>query len=135
MNSPAHDIALWLAAKPGFGGMGGLTDWCLNVAQEPAQPINAITIYDVPGGEPDTDEMDIFTPSFQIRARAMNFEEGYSKLEAIQTLLTQSFPFEAETSRFNLVVSTSDIAYLGRNENNHYLLTSNYRSRRVRKEA
>lgn len=132
MNSPAHDIALFLAEQ-GEGYWGGNREWCISVNGEPASPDDAITIYDTPGGEPDTDELDIFRPSLQVRVRSHSWQKAYNKQIAIRDLLIFD-PVDAASSYFELIVMSSDVMSLGKDDSNRHLLTANYRARRTEKE-
>ena len=135
MNSPAHDLALYLVAAGVMPNFGGAIPWSAFIAAEPDTPDETVTFYDLPGGEPDTDEMDQFTPAFQVRVRAKLWVEGYAKQEAIRdALLSSRSGFEAESSRFILVVMTSDIATIGRDDKQRHLIVANYRARREAKE-
>lgn len=136
MNSPAHDLVLYLVSQ-GVGAFGGEGDWSLHVSGEPATPENVITLYDTAGGDLDTDEQDVWQPSIQVRVRGKNYNAAYQKQVVIQKLLTRPGldpVIDAETSRFTGVMMTSDVLSLGRDENKLYLLTANYRARRTEKE-
>ncbi len=130
--SPAVDLAKYIAAR-GVGTWAADSGWSINVASEPASPETAITFYDTSGGEPDTDELDVFRPSFQVRVRSSNYQDAYAKQVAIRDLLIYD-PIETDDYLFSLIVMTSDILPLGRDANNRHLLVANYRSRRSMKE-
>lgn len=128
MNSPAHDIALYLAAAS-----VGTFAVDLFVGNEPAQPDNCVTVYDYPGGEHDTDQMDIERPNFQVRVRALKYDEGYARQEQIANLLIQSATgIVCETSRFPLVMPITNIAGLGRDSNQRNILVASYRAIRTK---
>lgn len=128
MNSPAHDVALFLAAN-GVGVFGGATGWSVNVGVEPETPGTAVTVYDTPGDEPDTDDLNIFRPRFQVRVRDVSYPEAYAKQEQVRDLLILSQPLVFATSRCRVIMS-SDIMALGRDDNNRHILTANYRMMR-----
>ncbi len=129
MNPPSLDIAKYLSSQ-GIGVLHGSADWGIHVASEPVKPNDVVTIYDTPGSEPDTDELDEYRPSMQIRVRSSNYLSAYSKQEAIRDLLIRD-RIITETSTFYLMVLTSDILSIGRDENNRHILTANYRCRRT----
>lgn len=136
MNTPAHDLALYVVDQLGLK-FGGNKPWSVHVGGEPAEPANVITFYDVGGGEPDTDEQDVTQPSIQVRVRSKDYSEAYAKQELIRDILIRpglSPVIIAETSRFTGVMMTSDFLSLGKDENNLNLWTANYRSRRTKKE-
>lgn len=129
MNSPAHDIALYISSQS-IGTFGG----DVFVSYEPGTPDETITVYDYPGAEPDTDQFDS-RPNFQVRVRSLDYSIGYARQEAIAEALTSSVTgIECDTSRFELIVPITDIAGLGRDGNQRYLLVASYRARRTKKE-
>lgn len=133
MNSPADDIARLLAATltPG-GDIGGNLPFCINFAAEPDAPDDTITIYDTPGGEPDTDELDEYQIAFQVRIRCKVHAAGYAKHEAIRNLLILPVvPIVAASSKFLFITLTSDIGSLGRDDGNRHILVANYSARRT----
>lgn len=131
MNSAAHDIALYLVDAVGltFGSN-------LFVASEPQAPDDCTTIYDYPGGSPDTDQMDVRLPNFQVRTRSLSFEEANERQEQILgALISDPNEFEAGTSRFSVVVLNTDVSSLGRDGNGRFILVASYRARRTEKET
>lgn len=133
MNSPAHDIALFLTGH-GVGTLAGKTGWGIYYHVQPALPHSVVTIFDSPGFEPDTDQMDVFRPSFEIRTRAVSADACYNKQEEIRDLLLYDLPIIAATSRFTLVNLVSDVSVLGRDENERIEMATNYTARRVKLE-
>jgi len=134
MKSPAHDLALYLVTA-GVGAFGGEAAWSVNVAVEPVSPPEAITLYDTGGGEPDTDELTDFLPTFQVRVRGPNYATAYSKQEAIRNLLILPEPIVVDSSQFVGIQMSSDIICIGRDESDRFLLVANYRARRTAKET
>lgn len=132
MNSCAHDIALWLESQ-GVGVLGGENKWSLARNGEPKTPPDCITVYDTGGDGPDTDELDVYLQTFQVRVRAIDEAEGSTKQAEIRELLIHGDPIDASTSVFTLVVLVNDLGSIGRTENGSYLTVANYRTRRVRK--
>lgn len=130
MNSPAHDIALYLDDM-GVGVFGSASGWAIAVGAEPATPDDAITIYDTGGEDPDTDELDVDRTAIQVRVRSASYTGAYAKQDEIKDILILTQPIAADTSLLR-VMMTSDIMSLGRDDNNRHVLTSNYRTRRAR---
>lgn len=131
MNSAAHDIALYLQDQ-GVGTFG--VD--LFVGHEPTDPPDCTTIYDYPGLDADTDEMDIRQPNFQVRVRSPRYEVANNKHEEIFRALTEhKVGFDAPTSTFSVVVLNTDVSSLGRDANQRMILVANYRARRTQKET
>jgi hypothetical protein len=131
MKSPAHDLALHLAGL-GIGTFGADSGWSINVSTEPAEPDTVITLYDTGGDEPDTDELDLLRPTFQVRVRGDDYPVVYSKQEAIRDALILPGRIETADSVFLGIFMTSDILAIGRDDNDRHLLTANYRSIRER---
>lgn len=132
MNSPAYDIALYLVSK-GVGAFGGNAQWAISVSSEAADPSDVITLYDTGGTEPDTDELDLFLPTFQVRVRAADYTAAWNKQKQIRDFLINPAPLIAATSHFITVAMSGDVLSLGFDRLNRHLLTSNYRS--IRKET
>lgn len=130
-NSPAHDIALLLESA----GVGSLpwsgSGWSVGAHLEPDAPDNAVTVYDTGGLVPDTDELDMKRPSFQVRVRSLSYADAYAKQVQIRDILILSDPVQAATSVFVGIQMSSDILFIGRDEKNRHLLTANYQSIRT----
>lgn len=130
MNSPAHDLALYLQAQ-GVGTFGGANAWSISVGREPVSPPEAVTLYDTGGAEPDTDELSDKLPTFQVRVRGPAFPAVYAKQEAIRDLLIMPEPIVTATSRFVGIQMSSDIIDIGRDDGDRFILVANYRARRT----
>ncbi len=126
MNSPAHDIALYLVAN-GVGTLPYTSGWAVSLALEPANPDNAVTVYDTGGQGPDTDELDLKRPTFQVRVRSASYVTAYAKQQAIRDLLILTQPI----GDFVGIEMTSDILAIGRDESSRHLLTANYQAIRT----
>lgn len=122
MNSPAFDLAKFLEAQ-GVGTFA--TD--IHVAVEPDTPDDTVTLYDMPGADPDTDELDVYRHAVQVRVRAVDYPSAYARQAQIRQLLTASTPLVANGSRFGGISPVGDIFSLGRDESNRHLLTADYR--------
>lgn len=129
--SPAWDIAHYLDDQ-GVGTFGGTSSWSLNASREPVDPPDAVTLYDTGGGEPDTDEQDLLSPTFQVRVRSLDFQRAYDKQIEIRNLLILPGKITTEFSVFVLIAMTSDVIDAGHDDNNRFILTANYRTIRER---
>lgn len=127
MKSPAHDLAIYLSLN-GIGTFPGT----ISVHAEPADPPNVVTLYDTGGLEPDTDQMDLMQPTFQVRVRNLDPALGYVMQERIRDLLMLPGRLVTADSAFVMITPSSDIASLGRDDNNRFLTTLNYRAIRER---
>lgn len=124
MSTPAYDTALFLGAN-GYV-VGGANDWCVNVAAEPPAPSNTITLYDLSGGTPDTDQLDLLNVRVQMRIKAIDYLAGYAKAEAIRDLLILVAPQVMNGKTYVGIELESDIWSLGRNDQNQYLIVANF---------
>lgn len=127
MKSPAHDLAIYLSTQA-VGTLPGT----ISVNAEPADPAEVVTIYDTGGQEPDTDQLDIMRPTFQVRVRSASFEACYSLQERIRDLLMLPGRVVTLDSAFVVITPSSDIASLGRDDNNRFITTLNYSAIRER---
>lgn len=131
MRSPAHDIALHIASVPGIGTFGGATGWTISVATEASSPDTTITVYDTGGEGPDTDELDIERQSIQVRVRSGKqsgaYQAAYDKQHAIRAALINLSGVVMDGSRYLGIVMMSEILTIGRDDNDRFLMTANYR--------
>lgn len=128
MNSPAHDIALYLA-ECGLGAFAGAAAWSIAVSREPENPPEAITVYDTSGGPPMPD-IALRQPTIQIRVRGAGYEAAHAKAEAVFDVLTRETTREIGGHRYIGIWATSDIGSIGRDDNERHLLTMNFRIER-----
>lgn len=125
MKSIAEEIARYLATH-GFGTLGGSAGWSINFGKEPAKPETCITIYDTGGGEPDTDELDIHDPTFQVRVRGKKYNVAATKMEQIRRDLIKAVPAMDSYSVIAILCTTS-IASIGPDDNGRDILTCNFK--------
>lgn len=127
MSSTAYDVAVFLAAQS-IGTLAGNGNYSIHVGAEPAEPDKVVTIYDTGGLEPDTDELDLLRPTFQVRVRTTNYLEGQAKQEAIRDLLILPLSLTMNGTDYVHIVQTSDIATIGRDDEGRQIFVSNYRA-------
>ena len=127
MRSPADDLARWLGTQ-GIGVFGQ----DISVGMEPASPIEVVTLYDTGGEPPDTVELDLFRSTIQVRVRSKNYAVAYNRHEQIRDTLILPGRIDTGSSVFVEIDMTSDIASIGRDDNDRYLMTANYRVIRER---
>lgn len=110
MNSPAELIRYVLSTAgvfvtPGAVGMSEPPVWPVYVGHMPSVPDNAACVYDTPGAI-DGREMrggrTVRHPGFQVRVRALDHSQGFSKIREIQ---------EALDAVQNLSVAIGDSSY------------------------
>lgn len=130
MRSAAHDIALHIASA-GLGVFGGASGWAVSVGTEPASPDTTITVYDTGGEGPDTDQLDIERPTIQVRVRSSKagsaYPDAHDKQRAIRALLHGIKGVTINGTRYAGITMTSEILVIGRDENDRFLMTANYR--------
>ena len=126
MKSPAGMVAERLVDLS-IGSLGSSTGWSINVSREPVLPDQCITVYDTGGGQHDTDQLDISYPTFQVRVRAGVYPDAFAKAVAIRSAL-QGSTFTVEGLSFEDVAVATDIADLGKDDQNRSLLTINFRA-------
>lgn len=130
MTPAAEDLARYLGTV-GVGTFAGVTGWGIYANDEPTSPDNTITLYDTGGGEPDTEQLDLLRPTFQVRTRSKVYAEAYNKQEQVRDILTGG-RLDTTRSAFVLIAMQSDIFPLGKDDNMRFILTANYRTIRER---
>lgn len=131
MNSPAHDVALYLEAN-GVGALGGTAAWAISHGAEAADPDSVVTVYDTPEGDGgDTDEQDIQHPRFQVRVRAFDRSSAYDKHEEIRTLLAAGAQPKTMSTSLMHIKEAPEIIQIGRDDTNRHILVANYRAMRT----
>lgn len=125
MKSPAYSVAQLLESE-GLGTIAGNAGWSIAVAAEPASPDTTITVYDTGGIEPDTDQLDR-RPSFQVRVRAHNYIAASDKINEVIDALHAQSGVELNGTRFSSFEMLSDVVSLGKDDNERFILTVNFR--------
>lgn len=123
--SPAHDIAVWLGDN-GHGTFAGNSGWAISVGTEPAKPESCITLYDTGGGvdQPDAQFDD---PTMQIRVRHKDYETGYEKIFSVTRALTLPTALETTDYHYSGFNVFTDIAMIGKDDNDRCIFTANLR--------
>jgi hypothetical protein len=121
--SAANDVAAYLESES-LGTLGSN----LFVASEPADPSSALTVtlYDTGGalGESYAGYQD---PTIQVRARAVSYTVAYERLQAIKALLLPTYGFNYGDWHYTGFWLINDIANIGRDDRDRFLLTLNLR--------
>lgn len=140
MRSAADELAHYLEDR-GIGLFGGNADWSIHIDREPFAPDRVVTLYDTGGSVNVSIDPEIRNPTFQVRVRGLTFSEAYEMQELISQILTQPGSDHASFERligghvYILIVRTSDILSLGRDENDRIRLTANYQAMRQQLEV
>jgi len=118
MNSPAYDIAVFLEPL--------ITEAIIFCNEEPAIPNDCVTIYDTGGSDPMVVD-DVYSPTIQVRVRNLDSQAGYAKQYQIRDILVAAKNQIINSVDYVSMWQQGDIISIGRDENNRYILTSNYR--------
>lgn len=124
--SPSALIAKFLSTNS-VGTLGGSTDFSIHSGYEPSSPENVVTIYDTEGGEymPDINQ---YEGRIQVRCRSNDYQSGYTKMiQIFETLETDTKCFDVDGVPFIGAFSTSNIFHLGRDDNDLFLFTQNFK--------
>jgi len=136
MASPAEELATYLEGH-GVGTRGADTGWSIAVTTGPVAPDTTITLFDDIGGSPDTDELDIQKATVQIQVRSTKvggYLAAFAKQEEIRDLLIHPAPLITDNSTFIGVQMISNIANLGRDDNDRHILIATYEAEEQREE-
>jgi hypothetical protein len=126
MNSPAKDIADKLQAL-----VIGTFGTNIFVSEEPKNPNDCVTIYDTGGsGDAAFADIELYQPTIQVRVRNKTYPLAYAKQEQIRDALIIPITFTINSAVYLGIWLQSDIISLGRDDNNRYILTANYRIER-----
>lgn len=125
--SPAHDVAVWLNDQGGVGQFPYVSgDWSISVGTEPAQPEQAITLYDTGGGV-DQPDAQFYDPTMQIRVRAKGYPEGFDKATQIRDLLILPTAKIIDAFLYTGFWIFTDVAMIGKDDNDRCIFTFNLR--------
>lgn len=125
MSSPAHDIALELQGQ-GFGTFGADSGWSIAVSQEPSEPPTAITLYDTDSPS-EYEDLGFTQARFQVRVRGPSYVDAYAKQQTIRGWLVTATNFDRSDYRYMGIDLLGQINSIGRDDDNRYILTANYR--------
>jgi len=118
MNSPALDIANFLELEA--------VETLVYVNEEPAAPNDCVTVYDTGGADPMVVD-DVYSPTIQVRVRNLDSQLAYAKQYQIRDILVAEKNRIINSTDYISMWLQGDIISIGRDENNRYILTSNYR--------
>ena len=131
MKSPAHDLALWMASE-GVGTFGNT----IHVSREPISPDDVVTLYDTGGSAPLlSDHAELRDHTIQVRVRNTDYPAGYEKQQEIARIIQGLEPFVTDDYEYTGIWMQSDIIAIGRDDNDRFLFTANYRVVREPLEA
>lgn len=102
----------------------------LFISTMPSEPDNCVCIYDT-GGFPQ-EQYSYEKPTIQIRIRNNLYVNGYNQIRDIKYLIgTGDFNNTIQNgTRYILITTSSDILYLGKDENDRFQFTINFQIHR-----
>lgn len=123
-NSPAYDIATFLASNS-----VGTTGTDIFVGREPAEGGLAITVYDSPAWRSPNPVYLRDYPSCQIRVRGdkNDYANTYTKAEEVKNVLLGATPQAINGEWYAMFTQAGDITFLGYDDLDHPILTTNWR--------
>ena len=137
--SPADELAHYLEGA-GAGVLGAQSGWALAVGTEPDKPDTVITLYDTVGNVPLVD-IDLTDCGVMLRARssarssAHAYRDAYAAaLFAINELTKPEIIF-GDVYQYIGVYLQTDLQCIGRDDNDRFIFTANFRIQRQPVEA
>lgn len=125
--SLAYRVAQHIQAN-GIASFPPVNDWGLSVARELEKPVNTVTVYDTGGDGVDTDEVDVYRPTIQVRVRAADYLEGHRKARNVVSLLNRVGNISMDGGSIAAITATSGINAIGEDDNRRFLFTVNFDS-------
>ena len=129
MTTPAYQLAQHLDDE-NIGVFAADAGWSIAVGHEPSSPTNTITVYDSPLGDDYFADEALATPFVQVRVRAEDYLQGYTKQEQIRDVFSEVVQQVLDDHYYIGVWNVGDILHIGRDDNNRFLFTANYRLER-----
>lgn len=105
--------------------------WQCFVGTRPPEPNNAVTVYDTGGTQANADGP-LYDSTIQVSVRAVEYFPGYSLAMAIRDALMIPTAREIDGWHYTGFWLISDVAKIGRDDNNRELFTVNFRTMRQR---
>lgn len=125
MSSPAYDMALYLQSV----GIGTFAQ-TIHVSREPISPDDVVTLYDTGGTPILTDHDELREATFQVRVRSTGYLAGYQKQQDVFEAFKSFLPIDIGAYSYPGVWAVTDILAIGRDDNDRFLFTCNYRAMR-----
>lgn len=123
--SPAHDVAAWLSDNS-YGTFPYSSGWGIAVGTEPAKPERVVTLYDTGGGV-DQPDAQLFDPTMQVRVRSRSYADGYTKASAVRDALILPTAREIGDFLYTGFWIFTDVAMIGKDDNDRCIFTFNLR--------
>lgn len=126
MNPPSVDIKDLLVAA-GLGVFGGTSGWAIYIGNEPDKPDTTITLYDLPGAEPDY-AAGIEYPAIQVRVRGAPaaYLAAYERARQVRDMLLSMHKTPLGGALYSAWMET-DVAHLDTDESQRPIFVATYR--------
>jgi hypothetical protein len=126
---PTQDMRQ-LLINAGVGVLGGgnlqANQWPIFIGKEPDEPSNCVTLYDTPG-DPPHPKWRLDYPRFQVRVRAVNYNTGFEKAQAVRNALLGLTPQDFNGSRYAGIYVVADTYFLLTDARNRVVFISTWR--------
>lgn len=100
------------------------------IGAEPDTPHNVVTIYDTSGWPPDP-KLDYENPTAQVRVRNKAYTTGWDLAHDIMQAIHNKNEETWNGTRYLAVFADSDVLFIGRDEDERFIFTVNFRTTRV----
>jgi len=131
MNPVSEDIKDILLEDSSLGLAFGTN---LFIGREPSLHSNCVTIFDIPGYQPQLllagGEAGFFNDSFQVRIRNTDYKTGYALANDIMVLLHGLEHVTYNSTLYMVIYCTSGPAMLGWDDNNRVIFIINFNLQR-----
>ena len=124
MTSPAEDILKLLALHTDSIFIEGGNGF---IGQQPELPHDCITVYDT-GGGPQDSMNEIDDVSFMIHSRGSSYQDGWALIHEAKLILQSMAGKLVEGKEYVGVWSTSNIAFVGRDEKDRSIFSANFKA-------
>ncbi len=113
------------------------TNWGIFIAEEPAEPVNTVTIYD--GLQParlatqgaEEEDGEIWTP--QTRVRATAYLDAYTKAKEVSNALNKFGRIETDYYTYNDILRNGAPFSIGKNQREQFIFVQNWKVYRMAK--
>lgn len=130
MSAPSIDMKNLLLLTPPLGTFGQNPSqpngWSIYIGSEPDTPDRTVTLYDTAGEAPNPKWLLDF-PRFQVRVRAVKYEDAYNQAEAVKSRLLGLPSQDLGGIRYNGIYVVIDTAFLMKDDKQRFIFTSSWR--------
>ncbi len=106
---------------------GSSSGWPIFIGNEPADPNNVATLFDIPGPSPSPKFL-LDYPRFMVRVRSDDYVQGFNKAEEIKDALNGLPPQTIGDIRYDGIWVVVDTYFLMTDSRNRSIFVNTYRS-------